>query len=74
VIATMNHQKEYPPILNVREAADLLQIGYRLMLRLMHSGQIPFKRVGSNYRVLYSDIIKYMEADDDGGNDDKQNA
>jgi excisionase family DNA binding protein len=48
-------------LFNKREAAKILKISTVTLDRLRQSGQMPYRRVGSQVRFLPEDIEVYLE-------------
>jgi excisionase family DNA binding protein len=49
------------PTLNVKTAADLLQVHPNTVEKLIASCQIPAARVGRAYVILTKDVMAYIE-------------
>lgn len=47
--------------LTTQEAADYLDVSRPFIVRLMEDGKLPFKKVGRHRRVLFSELKKYEE-------------
>ena len=45
--------------LTPNEAADYLAVSRTFVLKLMDTGQIPFRRVGSHRRIRFGDLKDY---------------
>jgi excisionase family DNA binding protein len=47
--------------LSTREAADLLNIPYALLVKDIESGEILHRKVGKSYRIRFNDLMAYKE-------------
>ena len=50
------------PNLTAQQVADILNISYRTVYRMMHSGELPYEKVGGTYRIRYSDLRDYRSS------------
>jgi excisionase family DNA binding protein len=48
--------------MSTQEAADQLNVSRPHLIKLLDSGDIPFTKTGRNRRVLFGDVVKYMDA------------
>jgi excisionase family DNA binding protein len=55
--------------LSAREAADLLNIPYGLLVKDVESGVIPHRKVGKSYRIKFNDLMAYKENIDQAKDD-----
>jgi excisionase family DNA binding protein len=47
--------------LSTREAADLLNIPYAVLVKDVESGEIPYRKAGKSYRIRFNDLMAYKE-------------
>lgn len=66
VLSTMSEGKSITIMpseteLSSRQAAEMLNMSRPHLVKLLESGKMPFKKVGSHRRVLLNDVIEYKE-------------
>ena len=60
VSAEQNLLNNYPPVLCVKQVAEILSISHNTAYALVRSGQIHSIRVGRSYRIPLDAVIDYL--------------
>ena len=56
--------EDYPDVLNVSELAQILRVHISTAYGLLHSGAIPYRRIGSAYRISKRALLQFLNLDD----------
>ena len=59
-MTSSNLQNKYPPVLCVRQMAEILVVSHNTAYELVRSGAIHSVRVGRNYRIPLEAVIDYL--------------
>lgn len=59
-MTSSNLQNKYPPVLNVRQVAEILAISHNTAYELVRSGKVHSIRVGRSYRIPLEAVIDYL--------------
>ncbi|MCM1009130.1 MAG: helix-turn-helix domain-containing protein [Muribaculaceae bacterium] len=51
---------DYPDVVTVEQLKEMLQIGHVLAYRLVKSGEIKSKKIGREYKIPKTNVIKYI--------------
>ena len=59
-MTSSNLQNKYPPVLCVKQVAEILVVSHNTAYELVRSGTIHSVRVGRNYRIPLEAVIDYL--------------
>lgn len=48
-------------VLTIAQVADILQVHYNTAYKRVRAGEIPAFQIGTEWRVLRTDLFKYLE-------------
>lgn len=47
--------------LTTQEAADILNVSRPFLIKLIESGELPYRKVGRHRRIFFKDVMKYKQ-------------
>ena len=53
--------KNYPDVLNVQQAAELLCVCKNTVYKLLRDNELPCRRIGSAIRIRKKDVLSFMD-------------
>mgnify|MGYP002561081727 FL=1 len=56
--------KDYPDVVSVEQVSDMLRISTSFAYRLLRSGVLPAKKVGSKYIIAKKSVIAFVCSED----------
>lgn len=63
----MTEAPEQDEVLTYAEAAELLKVSERTLIRLVVSGKVPHNRVGVQVRFLRSELLEWLRSSEVAG-------
>lgn len=54
-------EERYGEVLTTTEAMEYLKVSRKTLLKLVHEGQIPARKVGKDYRYLKSKLREFLQ-------------
>ncbi|MCI9440566.1 MAG: helix-turn-helix domain-containing protein [Ruminococcus sp.] len=53
--------ESYQDVLDIKDMCKALRIGRKTAFRLLQDGQIPYRKIGRNYKIRKDAVITYLE-------------
>lgn len=53
--------ESYNEVLDIKDICKVLRIGRTKAYQLLNKGEIPYRRIGRDYRVRKESVIEYLE-------------
>lgn len=53
--------ESYQDVLDIKDMCKVLRIGRKTAYRLLQDGQIPYRKIGRNYKIRKDAVITYLE-------------
>ena len=60
LISQKPHFKDYPDVLTVQEAAELLSVCKNTIYKLVKEQELPSRRIGTTIRIRKKDVLAYI--------------
>lgn len=54
----------FSEVMTTSEVMEYLKVSRKTLLKLVHQGRIPARKVGKDYRYLKSEIDKYLKGEE----------
>lgn len=54
----------YQDVLDIKDMCQILRIGRKTAYKLLQTGEIPYRKIGRNYKIRKEAIINYLEKGD----------
>lgn len=51
----------YQDVLDIKDMCKVLRIGRKTAYKLLQTGQIPYRKIGRNYKIRKDALITYLE-------------
>ena len=51
----------YQDVLDIKDMCKALRIGRKTAYKLLQTGQIPYRKIGRNYKIRKDALITYLE-------------
>lgn len=55
---------DYQDVLDIKDMCKALRIGRKTAYKLLQNGQIPYRKIGRNYKIRKDSIINYLTESD----------
>lgn len=52
--------ENYPDVVNIKQLAEMLNIGYVLAYKLVTGNKIKARKVGREYKIAKTTVIEYL--------------
>lgn len=52
--------ENYPDVLNPLDISHCLNISLKTVYKLIHNNELPYKRIGSHYKIQKQAVIDYL--------------
>ena len=55
---------QYPDVLDTKDVQELLKISRKTVYCLIRNGKLPYRKIGSRYRLTKESVLKFLNASD----------
>ena len=52
--------ENYPDVISINDVCQMLHLSKRTVYSLIHTGQLPAKKIGRIYRIRKADVTHFM--------------
>ena len=52
--------ENYQDVLDIKDMCKVLRIGRKTAYKLLQNGQIPYRKIGRNYKIRKDALITYL--------------
>lgn len=56
-------KNEFPDVMTTEEVVKYLRISRKTLLKLVHDGKVPARKIGKNYRYLKAEIDRFLKGE-----------
>ena len=52
--------ENYSDVLEIKELCEILRIDRKTAYRLLHNGELSYRKIGRHYKIPKESVIKYL--------------
>ena len=53
--------EDYPDVVGIQEASEMLNVCYTTITRMFERGELPYFKLGRHYKIRKIDLIKWID-------------